>query len=129
MFVECLSVLEGFLLELVDIIECSFFYIWCALLFTVGCWAHVCVLLFQRHAILRAACVLGSYAMLLLLFGCGVVLGSDGACLFRFYPYIAVHFRYVYACVCSECLRCAACRASLSPLVFMGLDVDYWLQL
>ena len=96
MFVECLSVLEGFLLELVDIIECSFFYIWCALLFTVGCWAHVCVLLFQRHAILRAACVLGSYAMLLLLFGCGVVLGSDGACLSRFFKLICKLWKFCF---------------------------------
>ena len=87
----------------------------------------VCLsLLFQRHAIVLAACVTGSCAVLLLHFGCGVV------------PVMAlVYFVFIYnlrcifvmcmrVFVCPECLRCAACIASLSPLVFHGSRRELW---
>ena len=45
-------------------------------------------------------------------------LGSDVACLFCFYSYIAVHVCHVNACLCPDFLCCVASSASLSPLEF-----------
>ena len=52
------------------------------------------------------------------IFGCGVVFGSHGGCLFRF----VLNLLFILnMCVCPESLRCAACSASLGPLAFDGV--------
>ena len=56
----------------------------------VGCWECVCVVLFQRHAIVLAACILESCAILLLLFVCGVVLAVTAL----------VNFAFIYDLLC-----------------------------
>ena len=99
--------------------------------FTMGCWEHDCVLLFQRYAIVLAACVPRSWVMLLLPFGCGGVLGTDGACLFRFLFLICGAF-LLCVCVCLCVLNVCAARHVVLLWVrwcFMGPDGNYGLQL